>query len=356
MPLSIWTKTTARQRLIAAAVGVVAVALVTVHAVTTSAHKASLLVVGDQETRLDVEDFEPFGENTLTQPLGSNSTLRFASDLPRLDGATALYPLYASFARAAYPANRYDPDETPNASPVVCSRTSSAISRVARFEADVAFVMGLSREEREEASAMGSTLSQTPIGSEAFVFFVSSRNPVSNLSALDVRRIYSGQVTNWRDVGGPDRRIDAYQRNGESGSQVAFREIMSGWDVMDPPREVSSMGGMADEVLDYRNSATAIGFSFRYYLESMIRSDELKILSIDGVAPTKESIASGEYPFAVDFVAVTAKPVDPEDEAEQRETHPERIANTARLIDWILSPQGQSLVEKVGYVPIVPAG
>jgi phosphate transport system substrate-binding protein len=96
----------------------------------------------------------------------------------------------------------------------------------------------------------------------------------------------------------------------------------------------------------YKNYRNSIGYSFRYYINDMIAENRIKFLSINGVAPTVDNIASGTYPYAHDFYAVSVIR-EPETEAEA-----ERIANTEKLIEWILSPQGQSLVEKTGYVPL----
>lgn len=78
--------------------------------------------------------------------------------------------------------------------------------------------MGVSDEQRAMAGQKGLELLLTPVGREAFVFFVNSRNSITDLSTSDVRRIYSGEVTNWREVGGGNNEIRAYQRPDESGS------------------------------------------------------------------------------------------------------------------------------------------
>jgi phosphate transport system substrate-binding protein len=78
----------------------------------------------------------------------------------------------------------------------------------------------------------------------------------------------------------------------------------------------------------------------------MIAENKIKFLSINGVEPTAANIANGTYPFASDFYAITVVR-EPENDIDAK-----RIKNTKKLMDWILSPQGQSLVEKTGYVPI----
>lgn len=109
--------------------------------------------------------------------------------------------------------------------------------------------------------------------------------------------------------------------------------------IMEAPTEdiASGMGGIIQEVSKYRNYKNAIGYTFRYYSTEMIQNKEIKLLSIDGVAPTKENIQNGTYPLIAEFYAVTAGTENP---------------NAQKLIDWICSDEGQAIIEKVGYVPV----
>jgi phosphate transport system substrate-binding protein len=288
--------------------------------------------------------YEPFRENTRAVSLDGSSALKLHDNLPRLDGATALYPLYSAFARAVYPEADYSAYAWNDNSIVVCSRTSRAFSNLIEGKADLIFLMGVSEEQHEQARELGLELKITPIGREAFVFFVNHRNSIVNLTVSDIRGIYSGGITNWREVGGRNRAIRAYQRPETSGSQVMLKEIMGGTPIAAAPeRNIhDSMMGMYRVVADYRNYRNSLGYSFRYYISDMIAEGQIKFLMIDSIAPTVENIASGAYPFAHDFYAVSIV----------REHETERTRNVEKLIEWILSPQGQTLVEKTGYVPI----
>jgi phosphate transport system substrate-binding protein len=97
------------------------------------------------------------------------------------------------------------------------------------------------------------------------------------------------------------------------------------------------MGGIINDVAAYRNHHEAIGFSFRYFTEEMFKNGDIKLLSIDGIAPTIENIQNGSYPFLSDFGIITVRP------------HSE---NTQKLVDFFFSPAGQELIEKTGYVPL----
>jgi phosphate transport system substrate-binding protein len=96
----------------------------------------------------------------------------------------------------------------------------------------------------------------------------------------------------------------------------------------------------------YKNYRNALGYSFLFYINDMIAEDKIKFLSIDGVEPAAANIANNTYPFANYFYAITIIR-EPESKIEA-----ERATNAEKLIEWILSPQGQYLVEQTGYVPI----
>jgi len=310
-------------------------------------HQENLLEINELEgtykEEVNLTVYEPFRENTLAKSLNGESALKLGGNLPRLDGATALYPLYAAFARAVYPVADYKAYDKDGG--VICSKTSGAFDNLLGGKADLIFIMGVSREQRKQAEELGLELTLTPIGKEAFVFFVNKRNSVSNLTVENIKGIYSGNITNWRGVGGDNAQILAYQRPDVSGSQIMLKEIMGDTPIIEAPYPMylNGMLGMYNAVA-YKNHKNALGYSFLYYINDMIAENRIKFLSINGVPPTAANIASGAYPFAHNFYAVTV--------ARKTETEAERTNNTKKLIEWILSPQGQELVEKTGYVPL----
>jgi phosphate transport system substrate-binding protein len=110
-----------------------------------------------------------------------------------------------------------------------------------------------------------------------------------------------------------------------------------------PPLKEDRLGGMGDIINDtanYRNYKAALGFSFRYYSTELLRNNQIKLLSIDGVAPTVENIRNGTYPLVATAYMVSVRP---------------RSSNVRRIVDFMLSPEGQKLVEETGYVPVGPA-
>lgn len=302
----------------------------------------SIPKITDSDVNLSL--YEPFGENTKAASLDTISTLKLEADLPRLDGATALYPLYAAFARAVYPQNDYDYYYS---NFVRCTNTVNAYSSLIHAESekkgpDIIFVAQPSEKQKEEAEEAGVKLKLTPIGKEAFVFFVNAKNPIDNLTVEQIRRIYSGEITNWKEVGGKNKSIRAFQRNENSGSQTAFLHFIDGHPLMTPPEEdiVHGMGRIIRQASDYINYSNSIGFSFRFYANEMVNNNEIKLLKINGIYPDIHSIQNGSYPMASYFYAVTLEGND--------------NPNVQLLIDWILSEQGQFLVEKTGYNSLKP--
>ena len=287
------------------------------------------------DAEVDIDKYEPFSEFGEAIKLDEKATLQLTDDLPKLDGATALYPLYAAIVEATYPEKSYPIFD----SEVMVSTTQYAYENLFNGAADMIFAAAPSTAQRETAERKGLELQMTPIGREAFVFFVNQKNPIDNLTVDQIRDIYMGKVTNWEQVGGNNDEIRAFQRPEDSGSQSAIQSLMKGLPLMKPPSKdvVTGMGGIINEVTQYRNYKNAIGFTFRFYSTEMVDNEKIKLLEIDGVAPTKENIRANTYPITSEFYIVTAGTENP---------------NVEQLIEWILSEQGQDLVEKVGYVPL----
>ena len=299
---------------------------------------------------IDLELYLPFDDDSRIAVLEEESSLRFTLEdqLPRVDGAAAVFPVYSAFVNATYPTERTYYNYSYGYLDLSTdffqyNNTVAGYRRLAEKRTDIFFGAYPSQEQIQYATEEGTSFEYTQIGSDAFVFFVHKDNPVENLTAQQIRDIYSGKITNWSQVGGKNEQIVAYQRNANSGSQSQLIRFMNGQSLMDPPKDwvSGSMGGIAQAVADYRSTTASIGFSFRYYMEGIIQNPDIKILSIDGVKPTVDTIRDGSYPLGGPLYAVTW-------EGNENE-------NVQKLLDWILSPEGQYIIEKTGYVPIGPA-
>ena len=323
--------------------GFLAVCLLSLGCIAHGIYQDSLPTVDDRSLML--LDYQPFSRDnqlvTLDEPADFQLETPWAL---RLDGATALYPVYAAFAQAVFPESD---DYVPFHSTVECNGTIDAYQRLINGEVDMIFAAAPSQTQLEAAEHAGMELHMTPIGSEAFVFFVNSKNPITGLTVEQVRGIYTGAITNWFQVGGRRQSIRPFQRAENSGSQSALQRLMGDLPLIEPEEEdrIAGMGGIIREVASYRNYRNAIGFSFRYYATEMARNGDIRLLALDGVEPTKETIRDGTYPISSYFYAVTAAPIGKPAPEERNET-------MAAFLNWILSPQGQTLVEETGYVGV----
>lgn len=316
--------------------------------------------VGADLTESDLMEKAPFKENNELATLDKPANLQFTEfdSMPRLDGATAAYPVYAAFVEAVYPglgkyylANKNKNDKEIYTAFVAstqfpldlvkCSKTGTAYERLIDGQTDVIFVAEPSKAQMEAIKAKGDEFVLTPIGSEAFVFFTNAQNPVMDLTIKQIQDIYSGHITHWKEVGGQNNRILPYQRPENSGSQTVMQnKVMKTITMLEPTNETyaSGMGEIISQVANYKNAKNSIGYSFMYYSTEMIKNKQIKYLAVDGIKPTPETVRNKTYPFTVPVYAVTLK-------SNQKE-------NVQRLLEWVLSEQGQSLVEKTGYTPM----
>lgn len=290
----------------------------------------------DTNPNINLNEYLPFDSDSKIVTLGKDASLHLDTDLPVLDGAAAVFPVYSAFVNAVYP-------ETTELFDGVFEYNNTVIGyqALARRETDIFFGAYPSKQQIEYAKEQGTEFEYTQIGWEAFVFFVNVDNPIDSLTAEQIRGIYSGEITNWKEVGGKDEPITAFQRNEGSGSQSMLIRFMGETPIMEPDiEEVNGfMGGIIEQVADYRNKPGSIGFSFRYYVEGIIQNPNIKMIRIDSIAPTVENISSGLYPITAPLYAVTYAGND--------------NPNVAVLLDWVLSEEGQELIEKTGYVGIL---
>lgn len=299
------------------------------------AYKKSITI--DVTPSINTREYLPFEKKS--KIVKTNSQLLDFSDLPKddlpvIDGAAAAFPVYSAFVHAVYPETTELNDGT-----FEYNNTVAGYRRLGKKQTDI-FIGAAPSEEQinEAAEENGTTFAYTQIGYEAFVFFVHKDNPIDSLTLEQIKGIYSGQITNWSQVGGADEEIVPFQRNEGSGSQSMLIRLMGDTPIIEPETQeiVGGMGGIIEEVADYKNKSTSIGFSFRYYVEGIIQHPDIKLIAIDGIAPTVENIQNGNYPIIAPVYAVTYEGND--------------NPHVQELIDWMLSEEGQYIIEQTGYV------
>lgn len=283
---------------------------------------------------IDVKNFLPFNEESELVKIDTDFSM--TGELPVLDGAAALVPVYASVINSLYPENSvtftggvfsddnyYGENFAPD-SKMQYKNTVRGYKAIVDGETDILFCAAPSEEQKKYAEEKGVELTYVPVGLEAFVFFVNKNNPVENLTADEIRDIYAGDIKNWKELGGVNRVINPVTRIEGSGSQSAMDAFMG--DREYGLKSVFSVTG------------ASLGFSFRYYLSGIVGNSDVKMLSLNGVYPSAENIRNGTYPVIAKFYAIYR--ADNKNE------------NIPLLVDWLLSDEGQRLIEETGYVRI----
>ncbi|HOJ37751.1 MAG TPA: phosphate ABC transporter substrate-binding protein [Ignavibacteriales bacterium] len=164
---------------------------------------------------------------------------------------------------------------------------------------------------------------------DGLAVYVNEKNKVKDLTLDQVYKIYTGKITNWKEVGGDDAKIIVYGRENNSGTYVYFKDfVLKGQDYV---ATMQSMPGTAAVVNAVAKDKNAIGYGGAAYGKG------IKFAKIDGYEPTAENVKAGKYPITrFLYMYVRTKPSG-------------AIKN---YIDWILSPEGQEVVTKVGYFPV----
>ena len=282
----------------------------------------------------------PLPTNTPTPTLGPEFRLgvdKFpAAQFPKVDGALALEPFYdAIFAELmglpVEDAKLFLP----------CNNTPQAYENLTNGKVDMIFCALPSDEQVKAAKDEGVEFEYHTVLSGGFVFFVNRDNPVDSITQEQLKGIVSGRITNWKEVGGDDEPIVLFQRNEGSGSQTGlYRYVLPKDQVKEPILEhrVDAMAGAIDRVADYDNGKGAMSFSYYYYVANMHGSEKIKLLGIDGVIPSDETIAKGLYPF-LNYSQIVTRSDLPQDSIVRD------------IIKWVQGPDGARIARENGYVP-----
>jgi phosphate transport system substrate-binding protein len=195
----------------------------------------------------------------------------------------------------------------------------------------------VSKDELHIADSLGVILVETPIALDAFVFLENINNPVNSLTTKEIQDIYTGNITRWNEVGGTDTEIRPYQRDRNSGSQELMEKlVMKDLKMLDLPDMIAfGMMGMINQI-EYDREG--LGYSVNYYTQYMVRSDSVKLLSVDGVYPDHKSIKNREYGYSTDVFVVIRADLD-------------KSSTAYGLYELLSKPAGQKVINESGYIP-----
>lgn len=269
----------------------------------------------------------------------------FDKEMPVIDGSTSTLP-YTNAVYGALYTNYYNHPDMPRSH----SKSYYSYERLINGEADILFISTKPTEDTlAKAMAAGVELELVPIAHDAMVFFTNGENTADNLTVEQIRNIYvDNAYDNWTELGGPDAGLIPYCRNADSGSQAQMEEFFLRGDEIhaDIRRETTavSMASVLTDVWEAKTDdplAYALGYSIYYYYQSaswilLPDMDTLKLLAIDGVYPTDETIADASYPLAGYNYAVVRADA-PEDSLARR------------MVEFMTSPRGQQCVVNAGF-------
>ena len=209
--------------------------------------------------------------------------------------------------------------------------TELGIQSLLRGETDIALASrGLNPSEIRLLSERYGTLGvQFLIAKDAMSIYTHPTNPVQNLSRLQLQEIFSGKITNWKEVGGNDQSIQVYIRPPNSGTHGFFRErVLENGTFTGDAKIVPTNEAMAKSV---SNDKGAIGFGGIGY------TDGVKHPSVEGVVPAIDQVRKNRYPLTRYLYFITL-------------SNPSGL--TKQFIDWVLSQPAQRIIEQEGYISI----
>ena len=303
------------------------------------------------------------GEKTYSRSWETNNGTMNAYSMeygtyPSIDGSTVVVPMAVEFARqhlgltdeyanglvgfstthlAYY--NLITKDG--NRQSVIVSYTNrETIFLDSKHPVDLIIATEPSEDELALAEQHWVTLITKPVCYDAFVFITHKDNPVDSLTLDQIRGIYSGQITNWKELGGEDKAIVAYQREENSGSQTAMINLVMKDNPMLPPETVKvaeGMGYLVDVVAEYQNNATSIGYTYRYYIDNLYKNEDIKILKIDGISSDEGNLRTEAYPLTVCYYGI----IRAGDEG----------SSGGLFLEWMLTEEGQKCIQQAGYIP-----
>ncbi len=295
------------------------------------------------------ETYEYFTSKNSSKIMASNQEEKIDTEFaftldnyPKVDASLATQPLTDAFIK------EFTGEDEISEEYLDYTNTHPGYIRLIDGVVDLIVVTEPSKEELEYAEEHGVELEVIPVVREGFVFYVNAENPVNGLTLEQIQDIYSGKITNWKELGGNNEPIRAFQRPENSGSQTGMLSlVMKDKEIMEPPKKdlVESMFNIINLVSDYDNGLNSIGYSYYYYATTMFDTidsevtDRIKLLEINGIAPNNETIKTEQYPLETAYYIVYRKD-EPED------------SKVRILADLMLSEKGQKVAEETGYVGV----
>jgi phosphate transport system substrate-binding protein len=186
-------------------------------------------------------------------------------------------------------------------------------------------------EEIANGKTKGVELKETIVAYDGIAVIVNTASSIKGLTKKQVEQIFTGEITDWSAVGGSGGKISVYTRNTSSGTYAEFKELaMKKRDYAQDSQKLAGNEQIAQEVGKNSNGVGYVGLAYT-------KASGIKVVPIDGASPSKESVLAKNYPYARPTFFYT-------------NGEPTGVAK--EFIDFTVGPEGQKIVEQVGFVPV----
>ena len=234
-----------------------------------------------------------------------------------------LVPQLAEAFKAEHPDTTFD---------IAAEGSTTGIAAIIDGTAQIGMSSRLAKPaEVSAASAKGVNMKPTIVAYDGIAVIVNSSNPIKGLTKKQVEQIFTGEITDWSAVGGSSGKISVYTRNTSSGTYSDFKELaMKKRDYAPSAQKMAGNEQIASEVGKNANGVGYVGLAYT-------KADGIKVIEIDGLLPTNESVIAQKWPYArPTFYYTNGEP-----------------AGAAKaFVEFTVGPDGQKIVDQVGFVPI----
>lgn len=258
-----------------------------------------------------LNNFRPFLTQSSQDSLNKNI---IKENLPTIDASVAFYPLASKIVENIYSSEDYTNE-------LNWVSTAEAYENIIKGKVDAIIVSQPSKEQIALIKNSNKNLNFVPFAKEALIFYVNEKNSINSLTIDEIQKIYLGKY---------DKNITTYQLEKNNGSQTCFETIVENNMIDEKHIEIKDMVTIIKSVVYNKNS---IAYAFNSFYTKVCNSSKLKLISINGVEPTKENIITEKYPLLYDVYFVYT-----EENSNQ---------NLKIIEEWLLSEEGQSFIKNL---------
>lgn len=208
------------------------------------------------------------------------------------------------------------------------------ISALLNKTTDIAMASrAMKSSEYDKAKEIGLSVEEVVLGFDGITLIVNEKNPVKGLDSVTLGKIFRGEITNWKEVGGEDAKIVTLSRDSSSGTHEFFKEhVVRGGEKNNLEYGNETLYMPSNEAIkqEVKSNKYAIGYIGMGYMDNSVHA-----LAVDGILPTKENVSNKTYPIAREVYWYVPS---------------NREGSLKELVDFAVSPEGQGIVESEGFI------